>query len=128
MGRPIARNYRFKCDKRVRDVRLPPKLVGAIAIGGLVVASVLGCFIILSFIQASPSELSAVNAETCSRAMSGDTFGALHWIPVYEDQLKKLEVGIRLRGGNLTKNNPSHLCDRGNARRAGTLDERPASG
>ncbi len=88
---------------RVRDVRLPPKLVGAIAIGGLVVASVLGCFIYYPSSKQVLSELSAVNAETCSRAMSGDTFGALHWIPVYEDQLKKLEVGIRLRGGNLTK-------------------------
>jgi uncharacterized protein len=88
---------------KVRDIVLPAKLVGALAIVGLLLASVLGCFVYYPPTEQVLADLSVVNSETCSRAMSGDTFGALHWIPVYEDKLKKLEVGVMLRGSKLNK-------------------------
>jgi hypothetical protein len=66
------------------------------------VASIVGCFVYYPSQEVLFKEISLTNAETCTRATSGDWGGTLHWIPIYEDQLRKLQVGMYLRGRSMT--------------------------
>jgi len=81
-----------------RDIVIPPKITGLIAIGGLVWASVYGCYIYYPTPPVVYEQLQVANAEVSTRVMSKDWAGALYWIPTMEDWLRKLQVGMYLRG------------------------------
>jgi uncharacterized protein len=81
----------------IKDVVLPKWSVAALGFGFLILVSFYGCFIYYPAPSELYPEITATNAETCTRAMSGDFDGALHWIPTYEDQLRKLKISKILR-------------------------------
>jgi hypothetical protein len=92
-----------------RDLVLPNAVVGTLAFLLLAIGSVVGCFVYYPSQEVMFKELSMSNAETCTRATSGDWKGVSHWIPVYEDQLRKLQVGMYLRGQSLSQQQASLL-------------------
>jgi uncharacterized protein len=81
-----------------RDIVIPPKVTGLIAIGGLVWASVYGCYLYYPPRHVVYEQLQVSNAEVSTRVMSKDWAGAMYWIPSVEDWLRKLQVGMYLRG------------------------------
>jgi uncharacterized protein len=92
-----------------RDIVLPPSLVAGLSLFGLVLASVYGCYIYYPDEATVFQELQPVNAEVVTRVSSRDWQGAMHWIPAYEDWLRKLQVGRYLRGRPLTSEQEESL-------------------
>ncbi len=85
-----------------RDIVIPPKVTGLIAIGGLVWASIYGCYLYYPPRHVVYEQLQVSNAEVSTRVMSKDWAGAMYWIPSVEDWLRKLQVGMYLRGETFT--------------------------
>ncbi|MCY2976824.1 MAG: hypothetical protein NTW52_19375 [Planctomycetota bacterium] len=81
-----------------RDIMIPPKITGLIAIGGLFWASIYGCYLYYPPRHVAYEQLQVSNAEVSTRVMSKDWTGAMYWIPSVEDWLRKLQVGMYLRG------------------------------
>ncbi len=81
-----------------RDIVIPPRITGLIAIGGLVWASIYGCYLYYPPRHVVYEQLQVSNAEVSTRVMSKDWAGAMYWIPSVEDWLRKLQVGMYLRG------------------------------
>jgi uncharacterized membrane protein YraQ (UPF0718 family) len=92
-----------KSNRLNRDIVIPPKVTGLIAIGGLVWASVYGCYIYYPKSPVVYEQLQVANAEVTTRVMSKDWAGAMYWIPTVEDWLRKLQVGMYLRGESLSE-------------------------
>jgi uncharacterized membrane protein YraQ (UPF0718 family) len=80
-----------------RDLILPTWLVVALGLGGLLAASIFGCFVFYPPPKVVYRDIMAANAEVCSRVAAGDTRGAMLWLLIYEDQLNKLKVGATIR-------------------------------
>ena len=90
-------------DKQARlDVVLPGSILGGIALTGLVLLSVLGCYVYYPPPSEILEEMQLVNTEVATSALSQDWDTALHWIPIYDDWTRKLQVSMFLRGEELT--------------------------
>ena len=98
-------------DSVGRDIVIPPKIVGLIALGGLIWVSVYGCYIYYPDSKVVYEQLQLTNAEVCTRVSSKDWPGAMHWIPAYEEWLRKLQVGMYLRGDSFTVEQHQRLMD-----------------
>jgi len=94
-----------------RDFVIPPRIVGLLALGGLVGVSIYGCYIYYPNSSVVYEQLQVANAEVCTRVSSKDWPGALHWIPSYEDWLRKLQVGMYLRGETFSEDQHKRLMD-----------------
>jgi uncharacterized membrane protein YraQ (UPF0718 family) len=84
------------------DLVLPTWLVATLGLGGLLAASIFGCFVFYPPPPVVYRDIMAANAEVCSRVAAGDTRGAMLWLHIYEDQLNKLKVGSTIRGQTLS--------------------------
>jgi hypothetical protein len=80
------------------DKVVPAPVLGAVALAGLVALSVVGCYIYYPDPDEVFEEMQAINAEVIAAAMSQNWETAEHWIPIYEDWSRKLEIGAFLRG------------------------------
>lgn len=90
-------------DKQPRlDVVLPGPVLGGIALVGLVVLSVLGCYVYYPPPSEIFEEMRIVNTEVAASANSQDWDTAMYWIPIYDDWTRKLQVSMFLRGERLT--------------------------
>ena len=76
--------------------------MGAVTLVGLMIASVLGCFLYYPPRQTVLAEMRMTHAEVFSAANSGDWDTALYWIPIYDDWARKLMVGEYLRGRSVS--------------------------
>lgn len=85
------------------DIWLPPRVVGACALGGLVAFSVFGCYVYYPPVEEILADLQTVNAEVVTSASTRDWDNALLWIPIYDDWTRKLQVSVVLRGGQLSE-------------------------
>jgi uncharacterized membrane protein YraQ (UPF0718 family) len=81
-----------------RDIVLPGPVIGGIALVGLVALSVFGCYVYYPPPREIFEEMQLVNTEVVASAVSKDWDTAMHWIPVYDDWTRKLEVSAFLRG------------------------------
>ena len=84
------------------DITLPGPVLGGSALAGLVILSVVGCFAYYPAPEEVFKEMSIVRAEVLSAATSGHQKHALHFIPIWNDWTRKLEVGFFLRNGSLS--------------------------
>jgi hypothetical protein len=83
--------------KRSFDRIVSPMLVGAVAIIGLIVMSVVGCFAYYPPPAETLKQMQIAKGEVLSSAISKDYEASLAWIPIWEEWSRKLEVGTFLR-------------------------------
>ena len=84
------------------DIVVPPFVLGGMALVGLVIFSVVGCY---AYYPAAPDvfeEMQIAKSEALSAGLSSDVTHADYWIDVYQEWTRKLEVGTFLRTGGVT--------------------------
>lgn len=84
------------------DIVLSGRVIGGSALVGLIVFSIMGCYIYYPPPHDIFEEMQIVNTEVVASATSKDWDTALYWIPIYDDWTRKLQVSIILRGHELT--------------------------
>jgi uncharacterized membrane protein YraQ (UPF0718 family) len=84
------------------DVRLSAPFLGVVSLAALVAFSVLGCFMYYPQPDEVLAEMSSAKIEALYAALGNDRRVAEHWITVWEDWTRRLEVGVYLRTGKLT--------------------------
>jgi len=84
------------------DVVVPGPVLGALALLGLIGASVVGCYAYYPQPSEVLDEMSIVKGEALSSAIAGDAVHAKYWIEIYDDWSRKLEVGTFLRDWELS--------------------------
>ncbi|MCA9117945.1 MAG: hypothetical protein KDA79_22895 [Planctomycetaceae bacterium] len=85
------------------DRVVPAPVVGGVALIGLVAASVVGCYTWYPPPAEVLDEMQIARAEALSAAISGDVNHAMYWLPVLNDWTRRLQVGVYLRQGNLSR-------------------------
>jgi len=85
------------------DVVVPNKVVGGVALAGLVAFSVLGCYAYYPPRHEAFADMSKLNVTVVSCALSGNTPEAEHYIPVVNDYTRRMQVGVYLREGELSR-------------------------
>jgi len=84
------------------DVAVPAPVLGAIALVGLVGLSVVGCYAYYPAAQEIFEEMSILRGEVLTAALSGNQKNAAHFIPIWDDWTRRLQVGAFLREGSLS--------------------------
>lgn len=79
------------------DVDVPGHVLGLVGLGAVVAVSIVGCFAYYPDKNECLEELRLAKVEAFSAAMSGNHDQAAYWIPVCEDWLRRLQVGVYLR-------------------------------
>lgn len=92
-GRPVGRF----------DLRVPAPVLGAVALGGLVAFSIVGCFMYYPHPDEALDEMSTMKTEALHASLQGDRKVAEHWIAVCDDWTHRLQVGVYLRTGKLSE-------------------------
>lgn len=85
------------------DVVVPPTILGGLALVGLVVFSVAGCFAYYPPASEVFEEITIAKTEALSAGLSGEETHAEYWIDVYQEWTRKLEVGVFLREWELSE-------------------------
>lgn len=84
------------------DIIVPPAVLGAVALVGLVIMSAIGCYAYYPAAEDVFEEMSIAKSEALSAGLAGDVTHAQYWIDVYQEWTRKLEVGTYLRTGNVS--------------------------
>jgi uncharacterized protein len=79
------------------DRAVSPQLVGVVGLVGLIAVSVVSCYAYYPDPAESLEEMRLARAETLSGANTGEVKHALHWLEVWDDWSRKLEVGAMIR-------------------------------
>jgi hypothetical protein len=87
----------------LRDVVLPGPVLGLAALAILFVLSVVGCYTYYPPPGEALDQLTTANTETLAAALVGNRKQADHWIPIYADWVRKLQVGVYLRTGYVSE-------------------------
>lgn len=82
---------------------LPAPVLGFAALVMLFVVSVVGCFTYYPPAPEALEQISNAQIETLAAAVSGDRQHAEHWLPIYTDWVRKLQVGVYLRMGHVSE-------------------------
>ncbi|MFO0888149.1 MAG: permease [Isosphaeraceae bacterium] len=85
-----------------RDAAVPAPVLGGVALLGLVAFSVVGCYAYYPAPREVFEEMSILKGEVLTAALSGDRKHAEHFLPVWADWTRRLEVGVFLREGSLS--------------------------
>lgn len=85
------------------DIVLPPSVITSVALAGLVVSSVIACFLYYPPIRQIRMEMNAIEAEMVGAYNQGDWDKLEYWIPIQEDWANKLAVSAYLRGRPLDR-------------------------
>jgi uncharacterized membrane protein YraQ (UPF0718 family) len=83
--------------------KVPTPMVGVLALGVVCALSVVGCFTYYPPSAEAFEEIQIASAETLGSAMIGHREHAEKHIPIYEDWVRKLQVGVYLRGGRISE-------------------------
>ena len=78
---------------------ISPPVLGGIALGGLVVFSVIGCYAYYPSSREVFEEMRILRGEVLTAALSGNQKHAGHFIPIWDDWTRRLQVGRFLREG-----------------------------
>jgi hypothetical protein len=84
------------------NISVPGPVLGGIALVGLVVASIVGCYAYYPPSHEVFEEMSILKGEVLTAALSGDKKHAEHFIPIWVDWTRRLQVGVFLREGTLS--------------------------
>lgn len=84
------------------DRVVPPTVLGGLALVGLVIFSVVGCYAYYPPASEVFEEIKIAKSEALSAGLSGDENHAEYWIDVFQEWTRKLEVGVFLRTGQLS--------------------------
>jgi hypothetical protein len=84
------------------NVSLPAPVLGLVALLGLVGFSVVGCYVFYPAPAEVIEEMTILKAEVLSAAMSGDWKHVEHFVPVWDDWTRRLQVGAFLREGSIS--------------------------
>lgn len=87
--------------RRGLDIVVPPGVIGASMLAGLIALSVVACYAYYPSPSECLEEISLARAECLSAANSGKVDHALFWLPVWEDWSRRLEVGTFIRTGQI---------------------------
>jgi len=87
--------------RRGFDVVVPPSVIGATMLAGLIALSVVACYAYYPSPSECLEEISVARAECLSAANSGQVDHALFWLPIWEDWSRRLEVGTFIRSGHI---------------------------
>ena len=85
------------------DIVVPGPVLGMVALATLVGMSVVGCFAYYPPQEEVFEEMGIAHAEALTAARTGDTSHALHWIPIWDDWTRRLQVGVYLRDRKLSR-------------------------
>ena len=99
LNRPSA--VREETARLRYDIVVPGPVLMGVACLMILAASGVGCLAYYPDADESFEELKLSNVEALSAALRGDRQHALHWIPVSENWLRRLQVGTYLRTGRL---------------------------
>ncbi|UUO04547.1 permease [Blastopirellula sp. J2-11] len=83
------------------DRTIPGPVLGVISLVGLVVVSISGCYLYYPPPHEIFEEMRAINAEVIYGSRTGRWEVAQHWIPIFDDWSRKLEVSQFLRSGEV---------------------------
>lgn len=81
----------------------PLSVIGLCGFAAVLAFSVVGCYAYYPRAREAFKEISIAHAEGIGAAITGDQTTAEKWLPIYEDWVRKLQVGIYLRGGRLSE-------------------------
>jgi hypothetical protein len=81
---------------------LSASTLGIAALLVLIGVSVVGCYTYYPQASEAFEQISNAQTETLAAALSGDRKHAEHWIPIYADWVRKLQVGVYLRTWHLS--------------------------
>jgi hypothetical protein len=84
------------------DVAVPAPVLGGVALAMLIGLSVVGCYTYYPAPQEIFDEMVILRAEVLSAALSGNQKHAGHFIPVWDDWTRRLQVGVILREGSIS--------------------------
>ncbi len=82
------------------DFAIPAPALGAIALTGLVVLSLVGCYAYYPSPSEIFKEMYIIRGEVLTAASSGNKKHAGHFIPIWDDWTRRLQVGAFLREGS----------------------------
>ncbi len=85
------------------DLVVPAPVLGGVALLGLIVLSVVGCFAYYPPAEEIFEEMKIAQGEALSAARSGNQSHAEYWIAVWDDWTRRLQVGVTIRNGGLPK-------------------------
>lgn len=85
------------------DIIIPGPVLGAIALVGLIAASIFGCYLYYPPIDEIFEEMRVIQAEVLTAATSGDEEHAEHFMPIWDDWTRRLEVSTYIRQGRLSE-------------------------
>jgi uncharacterized membrane protein YraQ (UPF0718 family) len=85
------------------DIVLPSWVIGLVACGGLVIASIFGTYLYYPEANSLLEDLSAINATCVAAARSGDYEVVESTVPYCDDLSRRLEVGVFLRTGSVSE-------------------------
>ncbi len=83
------------------NTSLSAPTIGFAALLGLIGVSIVGCYTYYPPMNEALDEIENAQIETLAAALSGDRKYAEHWIPIYSDGVRKLQVGVYLRTWHL---------------------------
>jgi uncharacterized protein len=81
------------------DVVVPAAALGLVGLAALVVFSIVGCYLYYPSPQETFEEMRILRAEVLTAASSGNQKHAAHFIPVWDEWTRRLQVGAFLREG-----------------------------
>ena len=82
------------------DMTVPAAALGLVGLLGLVVFSIVGCYMYYPSPHETFEEMRIIRAEVLTAATSGNKKHAAHFIPVWDEWTRKLQVGAFLREGS----------------------------
>lgn len=82
--------------------RVPGPVLGMVALVTIIVLSIVGCFAYYPNERECLEEMRIARVEAFTGAISGNHNQVARWIPVCEDWLRRLQVGMYLRTGTLS--------------------------
>ena len=86
-----------------RDIVLPNAVIAGCCLTGLVVASIVGCFLYYPPASQIRQEMNAIQAELQGDCSQYSWDKIAYWIPIQEDWAHKLSVSCYLRGKSLSR-------------------------
>ncbi len=84
------------------DVIVPAPVLGGVALLGLLAFSVLASYSYYPPADQIFEDLGIIKAEVLTAALSGDESHADHFIPIYQDWIRRLQVSVTIREGSLS--------------------------
>ncbi len=84
------------------DVIVPAPVLGGVLLLALIVTSVVACYAYYPPREQVLEEMQFLQAEVLMGSSSGSNSHALHYIPVWDDWTRRLQVGVYIREGHVS--------------------------